>query len=163
MARRSACSARTRTSTRRSTYRLAGQPGERTAKEIRPAPTCGRSVPDSCLRRDDGRRDERQGPGQRGRRRHRVRLLRLPRQRGGLADLGDQGATASVPVSHHVHGDRRWAAVHRPAAELEDRQRRRHDGFRVQAAGRARPVDLDELKTMKDMGELPSHFIVGGK
>ena len=27
----------------------------------------------------------------------------------------------------------------------------------------ARRIDLDELKAMKDMGELPSHFIVGGK
>ena len=27
----------------------------------------------------------------------------------------------------------------------------------------ARRINLDELKTMKDMGELPSNFIVGGK
>ena len=71
MARRSPCSARTRTSTRASKYRLAGQPGERTAKKIRPPPTRCRSVPHPCLRRDDGRRDGRQGPWQRGRRRRR--------------------------------------------------------------------------------------------
>ena len=54
-----------------------------------------------------------------------------------MADLGDAGReTASVPVRHHVHGNRRRAAVHRPASELEDRQRGRHAGLRVQATVR---------------------------
>ena len=41
---------------------LAGQPGERTAQEVRPAPPRCQSVPHPCLRRDDGRGDGRQGP-----------------------------------------------------------------------------------------------------
>ena len=35
--------------------------------------------------------------------------------------------------------------------------------FRFTAPANARRIDLDELKKMKDMGELPSHFVVGGK
>ena len=99
----------------------------------RPLPAAD-SVHHPFLRRDHGRRHERQGPWQRGRRRHRVRLLRLPRQRRGLADLGDaRRETTSVPVRHHVHRNHRRAAVHRPASELEDRQRGRHAGLYVQA------------------------------
>ncbi len=35
--------------------------------------------------------------------------------------------------------------------------------FRFTAPANARLVDLDELKKMKDMGELPSHFVLGGQ
>ena len=72
------------------------QPGERAAEEVRPAPARGRSVPHQCLRRADGRRDGRQGSGQRGHRRHRVRLPRLPHQRGGLADLDCAGREVRI-------------------------------------------------------------------
>jgi len=35
--------------------------------------------------------------------------------------------------------------------------------YRFTAPANARRVDLDELQKMKNMGELPSHFILGGK
>ncbi|MGB3021323.1 MAG: DUF2092 domain-containing protein [Methyloceanibacter sp.] len=37
------------------------------------------------------------------------------------------------------------------------------DGFSFEAPAGAKQVDIAELKKMKDMGELPSNFIIGGK
>jgi len=37
------------------------------------------------------------------------------------------------------------------------------DGFGFEAPAGAKQIDLAELKKMKDMGELPSNFIIGGK
>ena len=134
-------------------------------REVRTAPARCRSVPHPCPRRDDGRRDGRQGPWQRGRRRRRVRLLRLPRQGRGLADLGDAGReTASVPVRHHVHGNRGRAAVSpvqlrnwKSGSEVATQD------FTFKPPSGAKQISIDELKAAKDMGELPSHFVVGGK
>lgn len=35
--------------------------------------------------------------------------------------------------------------------------------YRFAAPATARRVDIDELRKMKDMGELPSHFVMGGR
>ena len=69
-----------------------------------------------------------------------------------------------MPVSHHVHRNPRLATV--PPFQLRNwktgSEVAKADFAFKQPAG-ARQINLDELKATKDMGELPSHFIVGGQ
>ncbi len=74
-----------------------------------------------------------------------------------------QGARLRRAGSHHVHRNRRCAAVQRPATQLEDRQRGSHAGLAYKPPSGAKEISIDELKKVKDMGELPSHYKLGGK
>ena len=132
-------------------------------KKVLPVPACCRSVPRPCLRRDDGRRDEREGWA------------------AGSSAASSATTSPSAPktwdwqiwVTRARNRVRAGTSSrpresptrrgYRPASELEDRQRGRQDGLRVQAAGRRETDRPRRAQEDEGHGRLPSHFVVGGQ
>ena len=68
-----------------------------------------------------------------------------------------------MPVSHHVDGNRRRAAYTVQLRNWKTGSEVATPDFAFKPPPGATQIGIDELKKLKDMGELPSHFILGGK
>ena len=74
-----------------------------------------------------------------------------------------QGAKPRPCIRHHVHGNNRRAALHRPASQLEDRQRGRHAGLRIQPTGRGEADKHRRTQKGEGRGRVAEPLILGDK